>query len=1257
MGINFDGDDIDSVIIEQGLVAVNSTKVPQFNESVIINLTQLNFTVKPAVFFNKEFLNESFSIIINGTVCEENTLPSCTNITYNATKGILSFNASSFSSFAAGNNPPTIFVITPEGIQNGTIPINFVVSDNENDPVSISAEFSTDGGVTFDPATGNSLADISTIQATEKIKVTNDALIDSDVPNTNFGNSTMLEAGTDGSRIVRSLVNVPLPNIDVAIIKSVTLNLFQRVSAGEPRTIGIYQIDGPFSQDNVTFNNAPENLSLVDSVFVDSTLEFFSWNITQYVINVTKGDIPNFGLMLRDITESTGTGLHQFASSEFSSAESFIEISFKGAQNTFFWKSRQDMNANNSDTVVIRLTINNTIFQAFIIRDNTQNFTVHNNHPPEVNESVNRTFIILEDHQLILNMSDFFFDIDNETLLFEVDDIPNISVEIQTDVNTSIVSVNNATGFQGEPDIAIGVNNSRFVVWNDRRNGNDSDIFLAEFDKRDAKIEEIQITDEDAEQSQPVIVTRGSDKYIVWRDDRLGNFDIFLAKVNASNDIAFEVNITTAKKDQGRPDLLISNKTLFVVWEDERNGNKDIFFAQYDLNGTRLTNDTSLFNVSLPEFFNVSDTKPVIAKVASDKYVAWVNNFSQIIAVKILANDTITNVFNISNKSSFADDPAISVDNRGLLYYVWSDSKGVTNRTRVFLAEFNDTANQGEFLIVNDSLRRFNPDIVVDRENTKFVTYQSEVNAQSDIRLARINITNGLVKEFEVIGNPDTQSNPTIAIDKRGSKVIAWQNGEGEDNIEMKSFSGPTGLIIFTPDLDFFGNRTFNITAIDRFNETSANFTIIILPVNDAPRLNLSLVPIVFPEDTNKTINLNVFFTEVEGENMTYNISVFPLNITVLFFNGSNATSVTLVLNATTENLTFVPDLNFFGLNDITLIVSDSLNASINNITINVTPVNDVPLITSLFINSTFGNNSKFENLTAFIDVFDPDNQRLKNIFDWRIKSKSIAVIHMPFEENTSNATFTKDFSSFKNNGTVVNATFNATGGFDGFGAYEFNGSHYIEIPYDDSFNITGDLTIEVRVKPKNTTGQPRIFSTLNKTGVQGYELRWNNMTAKYEFTVGHGASNTTVTAGTVNFDNFSHIVARANGTNISIFIDGVLINSTDQEGAIAGLGGSGVARIGLAANKMTGFFNGTIDEVRVYDRALSIRQIVLLAENITNIIVSDELEIRKRWSVVATPLDGIVEGDAVKSNTIRISTPSIIKQSFLDTVFFDGIF
>ncbi|MBI2573268.1 LamG domain-containing protein [Candidatus Woesearchaeota archaeon] len=115
------------------------------------------------------------------------------------------------------------------------------------------------------------------------------------------------------------------------------------------------------------------------------------------------------------------------------------------------------------------------------------------------------------------------------------------------------------------------------------------------------------------------------------------------------------------------------------------------------------------------------------------------------------------------------------------------------------------------------------------------------------------------------------------------------------------------------------------------------------------------------------------------------------------------------------------------------------------------------PLITQISLTSTNPiTNDTNQNISAVIVTSDSDSDPVKVIYSWYKNSNTLTSLIMPFEGG-STTTFTKDYSSYRNNGSVINATWNSTGGFDGFGAYRFDGNN-------DSITILDATSLDLSV-------------------------------------------------------------------------------------------------------------------------------------------------------------------------------------------------
>ncbi|MDP3989766.1 MAG: hypothetical protein Q8Q01_01010, partial [archaeon] len=199
-----------------------------------------------------------------------------------------------------------------------------------------------------------------------------------------------------------------------------------------------------------------------------------------------------------------------------------------------------------------------------------------------------------------------------------------------------------------------------------------------------------------------------------------------------------------------------------------------------------------------------------------------------------------------------------------------------------------------------------------------------------------------------------------------------------------------------------------------------------------------------------------IFFQEGFGNGVTGAVTGFGIQIEEL--NSTlNGTIENLTLNDSAEILITEPIIEI-GVDNNLILETINVASNIDKTIIKTTEYLStlaLPVISNVILNSTnMTANSTDDNLTLYWDVSDTDGDNVKNITDWRLNKSSIAVLNMPFE-NISDSVFnaTKDYSGNSNNGSEHGGVlWNATGGYDGKGAYEFDGlNDYISIPDDNS--------------------------------------------------------------------------------------------------------------------------------------------------------------------------------------------------------------
>ncbi len=202
----------------------------------------------------------------------------------------------------------------------------------------------------------------------------------------------------------------------------------------------------------------------------------------------------------------------------------------------------------------------------------------------------------------------------------------------------------------------------------------------------------------------------------------------------------------------------------------------------------------------------------------------------------------------------------------------------------------------------------------------------------------------------------------------------------------------------------------------------------------------------------------------------------------------------------------------------------------------------------------------------------------------WYNTSGKEPVLVMDF--NIQNA---KDNSGYMNNGTVTGATYRSTGGNDGSGAYNYTSSStYITIADDISLDLSDDFTVELWFKAAGT-GFRNLLSKDNSGSEQNlnYFLGVNDDHNVWAM-IGDGSTfDVIVDTVSVNDNAFHHAVLRHKNGNMSLYVDGVRHSASQTVTTpytnaapllIGKWGGAG--------------FNGIIDSVKIYNYALSDKQV-----------------------------------------------------------------
>ncbi len=193
-----------------------------------------------------------------------------------------------------------------------------------------------------------------------------------------------------------------------------------------------------------------------------------------------------------------------------------------------------------------------------------------------------------------------------------------------------------------------------------------------------------------------------------------------------------------------------------------------------------------------------------------------------------------------------------------------------------------------------------------------------------------------------------------------------------------------------------------------------------------------------------------------------------------------------------------------------------------------------------------------------------------------------------------------RDYTPNSNNGTVTGATLTTDRKGQSNRAYNFDGTtntHEISIADSPSLDAAGAMTISAWVKITSFTNNIEcVASRIGGTG--GWSLEKNSGTNTLRFYVNIPGDTNGPQTGTLSTGTWYHIVGTNNGTTSIMYTNGVAGNTL----TIAGPGTltAKTMKIGMQNNASDASrrFDGVIDDVRLYNRALSAAEVLALYQS-----------------------------------------------------------
>ena len=196
-------------------------------------------------------------------------------------------------------------------------------------------------------------------------------------------------------------------------------------------------------------------------------------------------------------------------------------------------------------------------------------------------------------------------------------------------------------------------------------------------------------------------------------------------------------------------------------------------------------------------------------------------------------------------------------------------------------------------------------------------------------------------------------------------------------------------------------------------------------------------------------------------------------------------------------------------------------------------------------------------------------------------------VAYYSFDQGSG--TTVTDVSGNNNTGSIVGATWTTSGKFNG--ALSFDGTNQrVDIPNTASLQLSSAMTLEAWVKPSTVSNAWRdvIFK-----GNDNYYLMATTGPAHAGTPAGgaivNGAHTEAFGTGVLPTGTFTHLAATYDGATLKLYVGGTLVGSKAATGAIT----TSTNPLQIGGDSIySQYFAGVIDEVRIYNTALTQAQI-----------------------------------------------------------------
>ncbi|MFC1925132.1 LamG-like jellyroll fold domain-containing protein [Chloroflexota bacterium] len=227
-------------------------------------------------------------------------------------------------------------------------------------------------------------------------------------------------------------------------------------------------------------------------------------------------------------------------------------------------------------------------------------------------------------------------------------------------------------------------------------------------------------------------------------------------------------------------------------------------------------------------------------------------------------------------------------------------------------------------------------------------------------------------------------------------------------------------------------------------------------------------------------------------------------------------------------------------------------------------------------------------DLTYDYDANGNMTTRGDQVLTWDVENRLITAGQNPdhaiarWQFNMGVGDIAADTSGNSNHGTINEVTENTWADGKVGGGLSFDGvNDYVRVTDSPSLDILTDITVEAWVLVNNVS----VSDLIEKGGADGYVLYIGSSNV-FKFAKQCDGNSVAVGTTAIDADTWYHVVGTKSGSTGRIYVNGVL-EGTDT--SFADFADVGALTLGKGGD---GYFDGLIDEVAIYDRALTSEEV-----------------------------------------------------------------